>query len=76
MARLPVRARVKAARTLHRGGHTVSAGSHGIVTGAGRARFFSRTTYEVVFTPVGVSGARVTLAGLTARDVRPRDLRR
>jgi hypothetical protein len=76
MARLPVRTRVKAARTLHRDGHTVQAGSHGIVTGGGRARFWSRTTYKVVFTPVGVSGARVTLTGLTARDVRPRDLRR
>ena len=76
MRRLPVRTRVKAIRALHRGGLAVPAGSHGIVTGAGRARFFSRTTYEVVFTPVGVSGARVTLAGLTARDVRPRDLRR
>jgi hypothetical protein len=76
MARLPVRTRVKAVRTPHGGGHTVQAGSHGIVTGAGRSRFFSRTTYKVVFTPVGASGARVTLSGLTARDVRPRDLRR
>lgn len=76
MARRPVRTRVKAARTLHGGGYTVQAGSHGIVTGVGRARFFSRTTYIIVLTPVGVSGARVTLTGLTTRDVRPRDLRR
>lgn len=76
MARLPVRTRVKAVRTLHAGGHTVQAGSHGIVTVAGRERFFSRTRYTVVFTPVGASGARVTLTRLTTRDVRPRDLRR
>ena len=49
---------MKAARALHRGGLTVPAGSHGIVTGAGRARFYSRTTYTVVFTPVGTSGAK------------------
>jgi hypothetical protein len=76
MRRLPVRTRVKAARALHRGGLAVPAGSHGIVTGAGRARFYSRTTYTVVFTPVGTSGARATLTGLTARDVRPRELHR
>ena len=73
MRRLPVRTRVKAIRALHRGGLAVPAGSHGIVTGAGLARFYSRTTYTVVFTPVGTSGARATLTGLTARDVRPRD---
>ena len=48
MRRLPVRTRVKAARALHRGGLAVPAGSHGIVTGAGRARFYSRTTYRRV----------------------------
>jgi hypothetical protein len=51
MRRLPVRTRVKAIRALHRGGLAVPAGSHGIVTGAGRARFHFRTTYTVVFTP-------------------------
>ncbi len=71
MARLPVQSKVKAARTVQRGDRTVKAGSHGIVTADGRARFLSRTTCKVVFTPVGVSGARVTLTGLTARDVRP-----
>lgn len=76
MAKLPVRTRVKATRTLHAGGHTVQAGSHGTVTATSRVRFFSRTRYTVVFTPVGASGARVTLTRLTARDVRPRDLRR
>jgi len=71
---LPVRTRVKATRTLHRGGLAVPAGSHGFVTGAVRARFYSRTTYTVVFTPLGTSGAIATLTELTARDVRPREL--
>lgn len=61
---------VHATHDIQRGSHTVvKHGSHGKVVDSWPN--WSTTTYSVEFAPLDVEGGRVTLSGLTERDVQP-----